>query len=74
MAGRLQEAIAIKAAGEFDGDEFGDGEGVLSMYGPDADALFAAIVPLLRDWNALKGGYAIKRYGPPGSRAEKINF
>jgi hypothetical protein len=74
MTDRLSEAIMIKGVGEFDGDEFGGFEGVLFMYGSDADRLFEAIFPLLRQWPALKGGHAIKRYGPPGSRVAKVDF
>jgi hypothetical protein len=61
-------------AGEFDGDEFGGGECILFMYGPDTDKLFSAIQPIMKDWQALVGGYAIKRHGPPGARSEKIDF
>ena len=74
MADRLREAIRANDAGEFDGDEFGGGECVLFMYGHDAGKLFSAIQPILKDWQTLLGGYAIKRYGPPGSRSERIDF
>ncbi len=74
MSELLNEAISIKGVGEFDGDQFGGGECVLYMYGPDADQLFAAIYPLLKGWNSLRGGYAIRRYGPPGSRSERVDF
>ncbi len=70
----LAEAIMMKRVGEFDGDEFGGGQCLLYMYGPDADHLFDAIEPMLRDWPVLKGGYVIKRFGPPGSRAETVSF
>lgn len=59
-------AIENAAAGEFDGDEFGEGECVLYMYGPDADRLFAAIEPLLESCPLASGGYAVKRYGGAG--------
>jgi hypothetical protein len=71
---RLQDAIVLQEVGEFDGDEFGGGECQLFMYGPDANALFEAILPILKSWPALKGGYAVKRFGPPGSRTEKVAF
>ncbi len=60
---QMAEAIENAAAGEFDGDEFGEGECVLYMYGPDADRLFAAIEPLLKSCPLAFGGYAVKRYG-----------
>ena len=56
-------AIEDAQSGEFDGDEFGEGECVLYTYGPDADVLFAAIEPVLKASSLANGGYAIKRYG-----------
>jgi hypothetical protein len=59
----LADAIDEAEAGEFDGDEFGEGECVLFMYGPDADVLFDTIKPILKKSPHSKGGFAIKRYG-----------
>jgi hypothetical protein len=70
----LAEAIMVEGAGAFDGEEFGGGECKLFMDGPDADRLFEAVFPVLKGWQALKGGYAVKRFGPPGSRSEKVEF
>ena len=63
LTDRLAEAIESAGVGEFDGDEFGDGECSLYMYGPDADALFASIEPILRNSSHATGGHVIKRYG-----------
>lgn len=63
LSDRLEAAIDDHIAGEFDGDEFSEGQCTLFMYGPDADALFAAIEPLLRDSPLSSGGHVIKRYG-----------
>jgi hypothetical protein len=70
----LAEAIMARGAGEFDGDVFGNGECELFMYGRDAGQIFDAISPVLNGWKALKGGYVIKRFGPPGSPSEKVEF
>jgi len=59
----LADAIDEAEAGEFDGDEFGQGECVLFMYGPDADVLFDTIKAILKKSPHSKGGFAIKRYG-----------
>jgi hypothetical protein len=59
--------------GEFDGDEFGNGEGTLFMYGPDADRLFEAVLSALKTWEPLRGGHVIKRYGKLG-RSVRIDF
>lgn len=55
--------IWIRGASEFDGDEFGQGECVLFLYGPDADGRISAIKPLLESSQIASRGYAIKRYG-----------
>ena len=71
LSDRLAEAIQENNVGEFDGDEFGGGECVLYMYGPDADALFSAIEPVRRSSPLAKGGRVIKRYGEASDRDAK---
>lgn len=66
LGDRLEKSIEAKKAGEFDGDEFGEGFCTLYMYGPDADALFNAVESDLRAVPLLVGSYAIKRYGTAG--------
>ena len=61
----LDEAVSSTSVGEFDGDEFGEGECILFLYGPDADRLFSVIKPLLESTAIASGGYAVKRYGEP---------
>lgn len=63
LADDLERVIGEKQAGEFDGEEFGDGQCVLYMYGPDADQLFKAVEPVLKSTPLARGGFAIKRYG-----------
>jgi hypothetical protein len=60
----LTKAIEEINVGEFDGDEAGQGEVTLYMYGPDANRLFATVEPLLRASGFE--GYAIKRFGGAG--------
>ena len=71
---KLAEVILKSGAGVFDGDEFGNGECGLFMYGANADQLFNVMESLLRDWKPLAGGYAIKRYGAPAGLSERIEF
>ena len=61
----LTAAIEQRNAGEFDGNEVGGGQVVLYMYGPDADALYEAVAPVLRGSSLVKGGTVLRRYGPP---------
>ena len=74
IEGPLIEAIEASDVGEFDGNLIGAEEAVLYMYGPDANALFAAIADVLQDADLPPGSYAIKRFGGPGSSEERINL
>lgn len=75
LADDLKYAIDEKQAGEFDGEEFGDGRCVLYMYGPDADRLFEAVEPVLRAGPLARGGFAIKRYGEASdANAAEVRF
>jgi len=59
----MERVVEQSLAGEFDGDEFGQGECVMYLYGPDADVLFSVIEELLKSCELASGGFAIKRYG-----------
>jgi hypothetical protein len=64
---RLEKAIVASRVGEFDGHEIAiDGsDGVLYMYGPDADALFAVVRPVLETVGFMNGAHVKLRFGPP---------
>jgi hypothetical protein len=62
----MQQAIEEAAAGEFDGDEFGDGKCVLFMYGPDADRLFGVIETVAED--CFCGGRRVRDPNSPQVR------
>jgi len=61
----LVAALDGKDVGELDGNEIAmDGsDGTIFLYGPDADALFAAIEPVLKSSAVTQGGNATLRYG-----------
>lgn len=67
LVAALAEAVTAGGAGEFDGDEVGEGSTTLFFYGPNADELFEAIEPLLVKRRTARGTRIIKRYGPPGA-------
>lgn len=71
---RLIEAIASKAASEYDGHEFGEGFGTLYMYAPNVDHLFDTVMATLREYGSRAGSYVVKRYGGPGSSQERIDL
>lgn len=67
-------ARAVRKVGEFDGNEWGEEGGVLYLYGPDADRLWAAVEPHVRGAGLPRGSSAVKRYGEPGSREERVEI
>jgi hypothetical protein len=70
----MRELIEGRNLGELDGHEYGGGQYVIYFYGGDANAIFSELFPFLTSWDCIQGGYAIKRYGPPGAKTEKITF
>lgn len=70
----LGAAIEEAGAGEFDGDEWGGGTCTIYMYGPSADGLWEAIAPALEKRPFRKGSYAVRRYGAPGAREERVDL
>jgi len=62
---RLIEVIDRLCLGEFDGIERGMGEVTLYMYGPDAEALYAGIQPILLSYPLCAGAKVHIRPGGP---------
>lgn len=71
---KLKRAINDNELGEFDGNEFGEGECVFYMYGPDAEKLFQIVYPILKREMLPEGSYIIKRFGPPGAPQETFDL
>jgi hypothetical protein len=69
---QLIEAVEASGSGEYDGDEFGPGEVVFYLYGPDAEALFSAIEGTLRAYPLSQSAWAVIRRGPPGSPQREV--
>lgn len=72
----LDSALESAGAGEVDGHEIGNAEGVIWMYGPDADQLFAAIEPMLAQC-PLPVKHALLRHGDvddPATTRRRIVF
>lgn len=72
----LIAVLESSGAGEWDGHEtdLTTGEAVIYLYGPDADRLYAAIEPTLRELPIPPGSYAIKQYGEPGARESRVEL
>jgi len=71
---QLIEALEKTETGEYDGNEVAsDGsDGYLYMYGPDADALFKTIKPILEASAFMKGATVRLRYGPPEEGTREV--
>jgi hypothetical protein len=69
----LRIAISEAAAGEYDGREMAnDGsDGKLYMYGPDAEALYRAINPVLSACPFMHGATVTLQFGPPKRKTPK---
>jgi len=69
----LRIAISDASAGEYDGREMANdcSEGHLYMYGPDAEALYRAINPVLAACSFMHGATVTLRFGPPKRKTPK---
>src|SRR5687767_9041111 len=70
---RLEAAIGAARAGELDGNEFGDGEVVIYLYGPDKDRLWAAVESVARAFPA-RPAHALLRAGGPEVEPDRIDL
>ena len=73
LGDRLADVVARAGVGEFDGDEFGNGEAVLYLYGPDHELLWGAVEPELRACT-LPPTYALLRPGGPDVPARRVDL
>ncbi len=71
---QLEELLADNTVGEYDGHEIAvDGsDGLLYLYGPDADALFNKIRPTLAVSPSISNAVATLRYGPPADDTPRV--
>jgi hypothetical protein len=70
----LIEAIESENAGELDGNETGPTETTIFTYGPDAERLYGAMEPVLRDYPLCRNARIVIRKGPPGSPQTEIHL
>jgi hypothetical protein len=71
---QLIEAIAVKDAGEFDGNEVGPDGATLFAYGPDAERLYAAMEPVLNAQPLCDHARVVLRKGPPGAPQRELQL
>jgi hypothetical protein len=73
---RLRDIVKEAGVGELDGNEFGAGTVSLYAYGPDADALFRTMEPMLREL-PFRPADVVLRYGEatdPSAREAHISL
>lgn len=64
LESHLESAIKLAAVGDYDGNDIGlDGQVTMYMYGPDADALFKIVEPIIKTPGLVRI-VATLRYGP----------
>lgn len=73
---QLEQAIAEADAGEYDGNEVAvsGSDGILYMYGPDADALYSVVKPILASATCIRNAVATLRYGPPADDVRRVEM
>lgn len=68
----LMKAIEDSGVGEYDGNEIGEGTFTMYAYGPSAKKLLDVALPVLAKYRLPPGSRAVKRYGKPGAKEERI--
>ena len=63
LENRIEQILETGGLGELDGHESGPESTVLFLYGADAEALFRAVEPLLRDYPLCRGARLTIRQG-----------
>jgi hypothetical protein len=70
FADKLDAVLAASTVGAYDGDEFGEGECILFMYGPDPELIYRTIEPVLRSSPLLQGAQ-VELFAPGAETATR---
>ena len=73
LGDRLADVVARAGVGEFDGDEFGNGEAVLYLYGPDHEQLWRIVEPEVLA-STVRPSFALLRPGGPDVAARRLDL
>jgi hypothetical protein len=76
LEGELERALAEHPVGELDGDDVGlnpagQPDATIYLYGPDADALYTVVLPVLYASPLTQSCQVTRTYGPPGDSTEE---
>ena len=69
---QLQKIVADAKVGKLDGNEIGQGEYEIFIYGPDADKLFDVVKPTLNKSPLTNGATVVKQHGGEGAPEDKV--
>ena len=72
LEAQLERQLQGTDVGEWDGHETGGGYHKIFLYGPCAEKLSNAVLPLVLQYPALPGSYMVKRFGELGSDEQYI--
>jgi hypothetical protein len=69
----IRHAIVDAGVGKYDGHDVAEdgSDGSFYMYGPDAEALYRVISPLLEQSSLMRGATVTLWFGEPGWRTQK---
>ena len=73
LGDRLADVVERAGAGEFDGDEYGNGEASLYLYGPDLERLWTAVEADVRAC-AVRPAFVQLRPGGPDVPARRLDL
>lgn len=73
---KLESVITENQVGEYDGHEIAVdySDGILYMYGPNAELIFKVIKPTLESFDFMKGAFVRLRFGPPSDDTKEITI
>jgi hypothetical protein len=65
LSDKLRMTVEEKGVGIYDGHEMElfNSDGSFYMYGPNAETLFKAVLPVLQEYHFMKGAIAVLRFG-----------
>ncbi|MDX2038378.1 MAG: hypothetical protein SFX72_17145 [Isosphaeraceae bacterium] len=71
---RIAHALQDSNVGEYDGNEYSFDEVVLYMYGPDAEAMYQVIEPIVQDYPLCRNARVVIRPGGSEVRGREIRI
>lgn len=69
---KVIKAIEESGAGEYDGNEIGEGEFTMYIYGPSTQQLWNVVSPCIGAFVTNPGSYLIMRHGGLGAKEDRV--